>query len=54
MDIAGFAIRNRVITLVMTVLLLGGGLVVYQDLSRIADPVFTIKSDLVITPHPGA
>jgi multidrug efflux pump subunit AcrB len=54
MDIAGFAIRNRIVTLVMTFLLLGGGLIVYQDLSRLEDPEFTIKDALVITPYPGA
>jgi multidrug efflux pump subunit AcrB len=54
MDIAGFAIRNRVSTLVMTFLFLGGGLSVYQDLSRLEDPEFTIKDALVITPYPGA
>ena len=54
MDIAGFAIRNRVTTLVVTFLLLGGGLSVYQKLSRLEDPEFTIKDALVITPYPGA
>jgi multidrug efflux pump subunit AcrB len=54
MDIAGWALRNRVTTLVLTVLLLLGGVGSYNQLSRLEDPEFTIKEALVITPYPGA
>ena len=54
MNLAEFSIRNRTLILVLTIVMLGGGLVAYQGLSRLEDPEFTIKSALVITPYPGA
>ncbi|RLE16943.1 MAG: AcrB/AcrD/AcrF family protein, partial [Actinobacteria bacterium] len=54
MNIAQFFIERRVVTLVLTVVMLGAGLVSYQSLSRLEDPEFTIKDALVITPYPGA
>ncbi|MGF1508006.1 MAG: efflux RND transporter permease subunit [Myxococcota bacterium] len=54
MDLARFAIEKRVITIVFTLVLLGGGLLTYQNLSRLEDPEFTIKSAQVYTPYPGA
>jgi multidrug efflux pump subunit AcrB len=54
MNIAQFSIERRVITLVLTVVMLGAGLVSYQGLSRLEDPEFTIKDALVVTPYPGA
>ena len=54
MNIAEFSIKKRTITLVLTILMLGGGIMAYQKLGRLEDPEFTIKSALVITPYPGA
>ena len=54
MNFADLALRNRVTTLVLTVLMIGGGLVSFQGLGRLEDPNFTIKTALVITPYPGA
>jgi len=54
MNIAAFALRNRVTTLVLTVMLVVGGINAYNHLSRLEDPEFTIKEALVITPYPGA
>jgi multidrug efflux pump subunit AcrB len=54
MNIAGFALRNRVTTLVLTLVLMIGGIDAYNQLSRLEDPEFTIKEALVITPYPGA
>ncbi len=54
MNIAQFFIERRVITLVLTIVLLGAGLLAYQGLSRLEDPEFTIKESLVITSYPGA
>jgi len=49
-----FALDNRVVTIVLTVALLLGGLKAFQGMSRLEDPEFTIKDALVITPYPGA
>jgi multidrug efflux pump subunit AcrB len=54
MNFAQFFIERRVITLVLTVVMLGAGLLSYQGLSRLEDPEFTIKDALVVTPYPGA
>jgi multidrug efflux pump subunit AcrB len=39
---------------VLTVLLIGGGVLAYQKLGRLEDPEFTIKEALVTTTYPGA
>ena len=54
MNIAQFFIERRVITLVLTVVMLGVGVLSYDGLSRLEDPEFTIKDALIITPYPGA
>jgi multidrug efflux pump subunit AcrB len=53
-NIAQFFIERRVTTLVLTLVMLGAGMVSYEGLSRLEDPEFTIKDALVITPYPGA
>jgi multidrug efflux pump subunit AcrB len=54
MNLAEFSIRKKVITLTLTVVLVGGGLIAYHNLGRLEDPEFTIKDALVITAYPGA
>ncbi len=54
MNIAQFFIERRVTTLVLSIVMLGAGLLAYQGLSRLEDPEFTIKEALVITSYPGA
>jgi multidrug efflux pump subunit AcrB len=54
MNIAQFFIERRVVTLVLTVVMIGAGMMAYQGLSRLEDPEFTIKDALVITSYPGA
>ena len=54
MDLAAIAIKNRVVTLTMTVVMLAAGVSSYEKMSRLEDPEFTIKDALVMTPYPGA
>jgi multidrug efflux pump subunit AcrB len=54
MDIAAIAIKNRVVTLVLTVVMLVAGVSSFNKMSRLEDPEFTIKDALVMTPYPGA
>ena len=54
MNIAQFFIEKRVITLVLTIAMIGAGILAYNSLSRLEDPEFTIKEALVMTPYPGA
>ncbi|MEM9386165.1 MAG: efflux RND transporter permease subunit [Pseudomonadota bacterium] len=54
MNLAAISLRNRFTTLMLTAVLFVGGLLTYQDLSRLEDPEFTIKKALVITSYSGA
>lgn len=54
MNPADFALRNRTLILVLTAVMILGGMVSYQGLARLEDPEFTIKEAVVITPYPGA
>ncbi len=54
MNIAESSIRKRTITLVVTVLLVVGGIYSYERLGRLEDPEFTVKAAQVFTLYPGA
>jgi multidrug efflux pump subunit AcrB len=54
MNLAEWAIRNRTVTIVLSVVMFGAGVQSYQNMSRLEDPEFTIKDALVITPYTGA
>ena len=54
MNIAEFCIKNKVITISLTVLLIAGGLSSYQKLGRLEDPEFSIKEAQIYTSYPGA
>ena len=54
MNLAAWALDNRVTVLVLTVVTLVGGIQAYGGLARLEDPEFTIKDGLVNTPYPGA
>jgi multidrug efflux pump subunit AcrB len=54
MNLAVFALDNRVFILTLTVVGLGGGLLAFDSMSRLEDPEFTIKDALIVTPYPGA
>ena len=54
MDIAAIAIKNRVVTLALTIVMLFAGISSFNGMSRLEDPEFTIKDALVMTPYPGA
>jgi len=54
MNIAEFSIRKSVVTWLFTIVVVGGGIASYRNLSRLEDPEFTIKQATVMTPYPGA
>jgi multidrug efflux pump subunit AcrB len=49
-----YPIRNQVVSWMIVVLLLCGGLLSFLDLGRLEDPSFTIKQAVVVTAYPGA
>ena len=54
MNVAEASIRYKTITLVMTIIIIGGGIWSYEKLGRLEDPEFTIKNAQVFTNYPGA
>ena len=54
MNLAEFAIKNQVLSIIIVALALGGGWLAYQDMPRFEDPEFTIRTAMVITSYPGA
>ena len=54
MNVAEASIRYKTITLVMTILIIGAGILSYQRLGRLEDPEFTIKEAQIFTNYPGA
>ncbi len=54
MALADYALRNRVVTSFALFLVFAGGIFAYWNMGKLADPVFTIKTALIVTPYPGA
>ncbi|QYJ76047.1 efflux RND transporter permease subunit [Shewanella sp. FJAT-52076] len=54
MSVAGYFVKNSVISWMFTLILLLGGSVAFLGLGQLEDPPFTIKDAVVITLYPGA
>lgn len=54
MDFARFAIEKRVVSALLTILILAAGYYAYQKLPRFEDPEFVIRQAQIITPYSGA
>jgi len=54
MNTAGYFIKNTVTSWLVTLILLIGGIISFQELGRLEDPEFTIKDAVVVTNYPGA
>lgn len=54
MNLADFALRNRVTTIALALVALVAGFISFGRLARYEDPEFTIKDAVVLTPYPGA
>ncbi|WP_025578663.1 efflux RND transporter permease subunit VmeI [Vibrio parahaemolyticus] len=52
--IAAYFIRNRVISGMVSLIFLIGGIAAFFGLGRLEDPAFTIKDAMVVTSYPGA
>lgn len=49
-----FALRKRTLMVVFIILLIAAGTLAYNNLGRLEDPTFTIKTAVVATGYPGA
>ncbi|ENY8013072.1 efflux RND transporter permease subunit [Vibrio fluvialis] len=52
--VAAYFIRNRVISWMVSLIFLIGGVTAFFNLGRLEDPAFTIKDAMVVTSYPGA
>ncbi|MBT6126500.1 MAG: efflux RND transporter permease subunit, partial [Halieaceae bacterium] len=54
MNIGEYSVRNPVISWLLVVIMVGGGLLAFQTIGKLEDPPFTIKMAKILTPYPGA
>jgi len=54
MNIAEYSVVNKVVTWLVVIILIGGGISAYDKIGKLEDPAFTIKEAKVITLYPGA
>lgn len=54
MKFVKYFLQNKAVTLLLLVLILGGGIFSYVKMGKLEDAPFTIKQALVLTPYPGA
>jgi multidrug efflux pump subunit AcrB len=54
MNIGEFSVENKVISWLLVVIMVGGGIIAYGKMGKLEDPAFTIKSAKILTRYPGA
>ncbi|WP_095497876.1 efflux RND transporter permease subunit [Paraferrimonas haliotis] len=54
MNIANYSINNRVISWMVILILIVGGITSFSNLGRLEDPAFTIKEAMIVANYPGA
>jgi len=54
MNIGEYSVVRQVISWLLVVILIGGGLIAFDRMGKLEDPAFTIKSAKILTRYPGA
>ncbi len=54
MNIGEYSVKNPVNAWLLVVILVGGGLLAFDEMGKLEDPPFTIKSAKIMVPYPGA
>ncbi len=54
MNIGEYSVKNPVNAWLLVVILVGGGLLAFDEMGKLEDPPFTIKSAKILVPYPGA
>ncbi|MCZ6831408.1 MAG: efflux RND transporter permease subunit [Gammaproteobacteria bacterium] len=54
MNIGEYSVHNKVISWLLIVIMVGGGLLAFESMGKLEDPAFTIKSAKILTQYPGA
>jgi multidrug efflux pump subunit AcrB len=53
-NIGDYSVRNPVISWLLVVIMVGGGIIAFDRMGKLEDPAFTIKSAKILTRYPGA
>ncbi len=54
MNIGEYSVHNKVVSWLLVVIMVGGGIWGFERMGKLEDPAFTIKSAKIITRYPGA
>ncbi|MFT6285422.1 MAG: multidrug efflux pump subunit AcrB [Alcanivorax sp.] len=54
MNIGEYSVDNKVISWLLIIIMLGGGVFAFERMGKLEDPAFTIKSAKILTQYPGA
>ncbi|MBE7635879.1 AcrB/AcrD/AcrF family protein [Sneathiella sp. P13V-1] len=54
MDLTEYSIKRTTVSWMITLILIGGGILAFLGLGRLEDPEFTIKQSVIVTSYPGA
>jgi multidrug efflux pump subunit AcrB len=54
MNIGEYSVHSKVISWLLIIIMVGGGLLAFEGMGKLEDPAFTIKSAKILTQYPGA
>ena len=54
MNVGEYSVNNKVVSWLLVIILVGGGIYGFESMGKLEDPAFTIKNAKVITLYPGA
>ncbi|MCX2983069.1 efflux RND transporter permease subunit [Halieaceae bacterium IMCC14734] len=54
MNLGEYSVNSKVISWLLVVIMVGGGVSAFESMGKLEDPAFTIKSAKIITQYPGA
>ena len=54
MNIGEYSVNSKVVSWLLIVIMVGGGLQAFESMGKLEDPAFTIKSAKILTRYPGA
>ncbi len=54
MNIGEYSVKSKVVSWLLVVIMVGGGISAFDEMGKLEDPPFTIKSAKILTQYPGA
>jgi len=54
MNIGEYSVQTKVVSWLLIIIMVGGGLLAFDSMGKLEDPAFTIKSAKILTRYPGA